>query len=248
MLNIIFALLGLLVGGIINILSDDLPARVRPRLPHCRQCDYRYGPAGWLAVGRRLQGRTCPVCGHMHRRRPLVVEVATLLIYAALPTLISPTTDLVIYSVFIAVLILIIVVDVEHRLVLHAVTFPTMIFATAASFLLSDSSPKLAVVGGIVGFVFFFLAYLIGQRLFGPGALGFGDVTLATTMGLMLGFHRIFFALILGILLAGLWSLLGLLSGRFSRRTYFAYGPFLAAAGIVTVIWGDRFYAWFTNT
>jgi leader peptidase (prepilin peptidase)/N-methyltransferase len=78
--------------------------------------------------------------------------------------------------------------------------------------------------------------------------LGFGDVTLATTMGLMLGFHRIFFALVLGILLAGLWSLVGLLTGRISRRSYFAYGPFLAVAGIVTIIWGDRLYAWVIGT
>lgn len=169
-------------------------------------------------------------------------------LFAALPSFISPALDLVIYSVFIAVLILIIVTDVEHRLVLHVVTFPSMAGALVASLVLTDSSPWLALAGGLVGFMFFYLAYLLGKRLFGPGALGFGDVTLATMMGLMLGFQRIFFALVLGILLAGLWSLLGLLSGRMSRKAYFAYGPFLALAGIVMIIWGDRFYAWFTNT
>jgi leader peptidase (prepilin peptidase)/N-methyltransferase len=177
-----------------------------------------------------------------------MVELGTLLIFAALPSLIWPALDLVVYSAFIAVLILIIVIDLEHRLVLHVVTFPSMAVALVLSFFLTDNGPLLALAGGLVGFVFFFLAYLLGQRLFGPGALGFGDVTLATMMGLMLGFRYVFFALVLGILLAGLWSLLGLLSGRMSRRAYFAYGPFLAAAGIVTIIWGDRFYAWFTNT
>ena len=34
--------------------------------------------------------------------------------------------------------------------------------------------------------------------MFGPGALGYGDVKLSLAMGAMLGFHRIFFALILG--------------------------------------------------
>lgn len=248
MLNVVFALIGLLVGGLINILADDLPARVRPRPPHCPRCHHRYRPAGWLAIGRRIQGANCPECGLAHRRRPLVVELSTLLVFAALPSLISPVLDLAIYSAFIAILILIIVIDAEHRLVLHVVTFPSMAAALVASFVLSDSGPWLALVGGLVGFVFFFLAYLLGQRLFGPGALGFGDVTLATMMGLMLGFQRIFFALVLGILLAGLWSLLGLLSGRMGRRAYFAYGPFLAIAGIATIIWGDRFYTWFTGT
>ena len=73
------------------------------------------------------------------------------------------------------------------------------------------------------------------------------DVTLSATLGFMLGFHRVFFALVLGILLAGLWSLVGLLSGRISRRTHFAYGPFLAVAGIVMIVWGDRIYDWVIN-
>jgi leader peptidase (prepilin peptidase)/N-methyltransferase len=248
MLNVVFALIGLLVGGVINVLADDLPARTRPQKPHCPHCGHRYGPSGWLAVSRRVLGRSCPECGQPHRRRPLIVEISTLLLFAALPSLIAPTVDLVIYTVYIAILLLIIVIDVEHRLILHVVTFPSMAFALIASFFLADSYPFLALAGGLVGFVIFLFVYWLGRRMFGPGALGFGDVTLATTMGLMLGFDRIFFALVLGILLAGLWSLIGLASGKMSRRAYFAYGPFLALAGIVTIIWGDRFYSWFTNT
>jgi prepilin signal peptidase PulO-like enzyme (type II secretory pathway) len=247
MLSILFAVLGLLVGGVINILADDLPARIRPRRPHCPQCGHVYGPAGWLAVGRKLRGGACPDCSFATRRRTLLVEIGTALLLATLPSLITPALDLIIYSVYIAILILIIVIDAEHRLVLHVVTFPTMAFALAASYPLDDMTVKLALVGGLVGFVLFFLVYLLGQRLFGVGALGFGDVTLATTLGFMLGFHRIFFALVLGILLAGLWSILGLLTGRIDRRSYFAYGPFLAVAGIVMIIWGDRIYAWLTN-
>jgi prepilin signal peptidase PulO-like enzyme (type II secretory pathway) len=248
MIFAVFALIGLMAGGVINVLADDLPARVRPQRPHCPQCGHVHGPAGWLAIGRKIQGGACPQCGLATRRRALLVEIGTAILFAALPALISPTLDLIIYSVYIAILILIIVVDAEHRLVLHVVTLPTMAFALVASYPLEDNTIRLALVGGAVGFVLFFLAYQLGQRLFGPGALGFGDVTLATTMGLMRGFHRIFFALVLGILLAGLWSLVGLLTGRISRRSYFAYGPFLAVAGIVTIIWGDRLYAWVIGT
>jgi len=247
MLNILFAFWGLLVGGLINVLADDLPARVRPRRPHCPRCDYVYGISAWLAIGRRIEGGTCPQCGLHARRRPLLVEIGTALLFAALPWLVTPAFDLIIYALYIAILILIIVIDIEHRLILHVVTLPSMLFALLASFLLSDNSPLLALAGGLVGFVLFYLAFLLGQRLFGPGALGFGDVTLATLMGLMLGFHRVFFALVLGILLAGLWSLVGLATRRMSRRAHFAYGPFLAIAGILMIIWGDQIYAWATG-
>jgi leader peptidase (prepilin peptidase)/N-methyltransferase len=248
MLNVLFAVIGFLTGGLINILADDLPARVRPRVPHCPRCGYVYGPGGWLAIERVIQGGTCPACDLPTRRRAISVEIGSLLLFATLPWLITPAVDLVIYSFYIAVLILVIVIDLEHRLILHVVTFPTTALALLASFLLTDNNIQLAIVGAVAGFIFFYLAYLLGRKLFGPGALGFGDVTLAMMMGAMLGFQRIFFALILGILLAGLFGLLALASRRASRRTYFPYGPFLAIGGITMIIWGDQIYHWVTGT
>lgn len=251
MLNAVFALIGLMVGGLINVLADDLPARVRPQLPHCPRCDYVYGPGGWLAIGRRLQGGACPQCELPARRRTIWIEIGTMLMFALLPWLIMPAVNLVIYSIYIAILILVIVIDLEHRLVLHVVTFPTTAFALVASLFLTNNpmlSFLLSLAGAVTGFIFFFLAYLLGKRLFGPGALGFGDVTLATMMGAMLGFHRIFFALIIGIFLAGAYGLLVLATRRASRRSYFAYGPFLAIGGIVVIIWGDQILSWVTRT
>jgi prepilin signal peptidase PulO-like enzyme (type II secretory pathway) len=248
MLNALFAIIGLSTGGVINLLADDLPARVRPRVPHCSRCSYVYGPGGWLALGRLILGGSCPQCGLPTRRRAISVEIGTVVLFATLPWLITPTVNLVIYSIYIAVLILVIVIDLEHRLILHVVTFPTTAFALIGSFLLTDNSLLLAIAGAVAGFIFFYLAYLLGRRLFGPGALGFGDVTLATMMGAMLGFQRIFFALILGILLAGIFGLIALASRRASRRTYFPYGPFLATGGITMIIWGDQIYHWVTGT
>lgn len=248
MLNVLFAIIGFLTGGLINILADDLPARVRPRVPHCPRCGYVYGPGGWLAIERVIQGGTCPACDLPTRRRAISVEIGSLLLFATLPWLITPAVDLVIYSFYIAVLILVIVIDLEHRLILHVVTFPTTALALLASFLLTDNNFLLSIVGAVAGFIFFYLAYLLGRRLFGPGALGFGDVTLSMMMGAMLGFQRIFFALILGILLAGIFGLLALVTRRASRRTYFPYGPFLAIGGITMIIWGDQIYHWVTGT
>jgi leader peptidase (prepilin peptidase) / N-methyltransferase len=244
-LNLVFALLGLLVGGLINVLADDLPARVRPRRPHCPDCDQAYNPSRWLALARLLQGGKCPACGRAERRRTVVVEVATALAFVTLPSLISPYVNLVVYSAYIAILILVIVIDLEHRLILHVVTLPTTALALLASLFVDDNSLLSAVIGAAAGFILFYLAYLLGQRLFGPGALGFGDVTLAMTMGAMLGFHRIIFALVLGVLLGGLWSVYAILTGRMNRQTYFAYGPFLALAGIAIIFWGNRLLAWY---
>jgi prepilin signal peptidase PulO-like enzyme (type II secretory pathway) len=247
-LNILFALIGLLVGGLLNVLADDLPARVRPKIPHCPRCDHTYGPSRWLAVARLMQGGKCPNCELPTRRRAVWLEIGTALIFAALPSLIEPGLDLVIYTVYTAVLLLIIVIDIEHRLILHVVTFPTTIFALIASFFLTDNNIIAALLGAVVGFIFFYLAYVLGRRLFGAGAFGFGDVTLAMTMGAMLGLHRVIFALVLGVLLGGLWGLFGMVTRRMTRFSYFAYGPFLAVGGLLMLVWGNAVLAWYIGS
>lgn len=239
--HLLFGLIGLVVGGILNVLADDLPARIRPKRPHCPNCDHPHAITRWLAIGRLLQGGKCPECGQPTRRRAILLEIGTAVLFAALPAFIAPGLDLIVYSAYTAVLLLIIVIDIEHRLILHVVTFPTTVFALLASYFLSDISVLASVLGAVISFLFFYLAYVLGRRFFGAGAFGFGDVTLAMTMGAMLGIQRVIFALVLGVLLGGLWSLIGLLSGRMSRHSYFAYGPFLAVGGLVMLFWGNAF-------
>jgi leader peptidase (prepilin peptidase)/N-methyltransferase len=242
LLSIIFLIIGILAGGVINVLADDLPARVNPRTPHCPRCGHVYEPSHWLALARRALGGECPDCGLPTRPRAILVELGTATLFAILPFFIEPVLDLTIYAIYVAVLVLVIVIDLEHRLILHVVTIPTTIFALLASLLLDDNNPLLAVAGAAAGFVFFLIVFFIGQRLFGAGALGFGDVTLAMTLGAMLGLQRIFFALMFGILLAGVWALIALAFGRLKLRGHFAYGPFLAVGGIVMIIWGNEIY------
>jgi leader peptidase (prepilin peptidase)/N-methyltransferase len=248
--TLLYAFIGLLVGGLLNVLADDLPRREGLRRPYCPQCGYRYGPVGWLAIGRLLSSRGgCPQCGLPFRRRPLLVEVATAAAFALLSLLFDNPFSLLLYSYHVAVLILVIVIDLEHRLILHVVTFPSTAVALIGSYFLDDGTNSLpsALLGMATGFVIFYSLYLLGRRLFGPGALGFGDVTLSMTLGAMLGLHRIIFALVFAILLGGAVSVLLIVSGRFGLRSRVAYGPFLALAGLAMIGWGMEVLAWYVR-
>jgi leader peptidase (prepilin peptidase)/N-methyltransferase len=250
MLNLLFALLGLITGSIINILADNLPEKMRLQRPYCLQCGQLRHGFSWLAVTRLARnGGRCPNCGVETPKRNLLVELTTTLLFALLPTLIPEPVNLIVNSFFIAVLILVIVIDLEHRLILNSVTFPVTLLALLASMIVSDDQNTLpsSLVGAATGFVLFFIAYQIGKLLFGPGALGYGDVKLAMAMGAMLGFHRIVFALMLAILLGGVVSILVLIiSRRVNMRTYLPYGQYLAIGGIVMLIWGVQVVEWYT--
>lgn len=249
MLIVIMGLVGLLAGGIINALADCLPEREPLARPRCSHCHTSYPLTGWLALSRSFlyQGK-CPACGQKEHWRGRVLEISTVGLFTILPLFITHPITLVVTAFYTAVLLLIIVIDLEHRLILHVVTFPVTLLALLLTFINPDNNLLLAVTGAAAGFISFFLLYQLGILLFGPGALGFGDVTLAMTMGAMLGLHRIIFALIIGIVLGGIISLFILLIRRSAARSYLPYGQYLATGGIVMLIWGNQILAWYIGS
>jgi leader peptidase (prepilin peptidase)/N-methyltransferase len=179
----------------------------------------------------------------------LAVEIGTTLFFALLPTLIPEPRNLIVNSFFIAVLILVIVIDLEHKLILNVVTFPVTAVALAASFVVTpdENNIKLAASGAVLGLIIGYIMYGFGQLAFGPGAFGYGDVKLAMAMGAMMGLHRIPFALIMGILLGGILSAVFLVTRLVNRGDALPYGQYLAIGGIIMLIWGVQIFNWYVN-
>ncbi len=238
---VFYTMFGLAVGGLINVLADVLPHRRRPRVPFCLHCDQTYPPAGWLAL---VRGR-CPACGERpHGWRPRLVELGTALMFAFLWWRFDGfSLSLLATSVYFAVFILIFVTDMEHRLILHAVTFPAILFALLASPL--TVTPISALLGAAVGFLFFWLIYLLGAWVFGAGAMGFGDVTLATLIGAAVGFPLVIAALLIGILAGGLVTIVLLITRVRRMRSKVPYGPFLLIGAAITLVWGSQIVEWY---
>jgi leader peptidase (prepilin peptidase)/N-methyltransferase len=74
-----------------------------------------------------------------------------------------------------------------------------------------------------------------------PGELGLGDVKLAASLGLLLGWigwGHVMLGAFAGFLLGGLFSLVLLATGRVTRRSHIPFGPFMLAGALVAVAWG----------
>ena len=151
--------------------------------------------------------------------------------------MVDDRTVFLLTGIYVLILVLIALIDLQQRRILNVVALPATILALGAGLIGGRESFLLALLGAFAGFLFFYLLYWLGKKLYGPGALGFGDVKLAMLLGAMLGLQYIWPALALGLLLAGFSSLLLYLSGRASLRTSVPYGLFLASAGIVVLVW-----------
>ena len=149
----------------------------------------------------------------------------------------GPVPVLLIKSLWVAVLVEVIFCDLEHRLILDRVMFPAMVVAIGLSFLTPNLGILESVLTGLGAGLLFLALALIGSYFFGADALGFGDVKLVAFIGLILGIHQtaIVTALFLGVLFAGLVSLVLVVARRLTMKSGIPYGPFLAAGALVVL-------------
>ena len=232
---LLYAVVGLLVGAVLNLLADVMPHKTRLRLPRCVHCDVPRQPTAWLTTtGYVLHRGRCPSCGASLQRRGVLTELATAIIFALIYDGYGPTGHMLLLSAYMAILVLVTVVDLEHRLVLNRVIGPAILLALVASPFTPDLTWQQALVGGLVGFSFFYVIAMIK-----PGAMGAGDVKLALFIGLFTGFPVVIVALLIALFAGGLISLFLVATRIRSMRDYIPYGPFLVIGGVYALFWGQ---------
>lgn len=148
----------------------------------------------------------------------------------------GPTPLLLLKSLWVAVLVYVIFFDLEHRLILDRVMYPSMAAAVVASILTPHPGWVNAIVTGVGAGAVFLLLALVGGVIFRAEVLGIGDVKLALFMGLILGFPWTLQALLLGILLAGVLSILLIAIRVKGLRDTIAYGPYLCAGTLIVLL------------
>jgi leader peptidase (prepilin peptidase)/N-methyltransferase len=232
---LLYAVLGFLVGGLLNLLADLMPSKRGLRAPHCTHCDAPRPPVAWLATLGYLLGRgRCTHCGEPLPRRNVVVELTTAVALGYLAYEYGLTGYTLLLSVYMAILILVTVIDLEHRLVLNRLILPAILLALIAGFFTPGLNWKQVLVGGLIGFGLFYIVAMIY-----PGGMGAGDVKLAAFIGLITGFPDIFVAIVVTIFAGGFVSLFLVLTRIRSRRDYIPYGPFLVIGGVFALLWGE---------
>jgi leader peptidase (prepilin peptidase)/N-methyltransferase len=255
-LIILFALLGLAIGSFLNVCIDRLPKNESIVLPpsHCEACQHKLAAKDNIPVFSylRLRGR-CRYCQASIPRRVFWVELATGLIFALLFWHYGLAGELGVMIFYACVFIITFVIDLEHGLILNKVVYPSMVVALLLSLLphswLSHTTwltlaiqPSIAsaALGGVAGFVIFLLIAIISR-----GGMGWGDVKLAALIGLATGFPLVFVAVIMGAILGGIVAVALVIARRRKRRESIPFGPFLALAAMVTLLWGSNILTWY---
>jgi leader peptidase (prepilin peptidase) / N-methyltransferase len=252
---------GACVGSFLNVCIHRMPADesvMRPAsyCPSCRtpiRWHDNVPVLSWLWLGAR-----CRACaGPIPPRYPLV-EAATG--GAAVLALVAfgPTPRAAVAFVFTAALLLVSVIDLDHRFIPDEVSLPGVLVGLGASWLTGRPTLLDAALGAAAGGAVLWAVAWSYERTTGIEGMGLGDVKLLAMIGAFLGWQAIPAVLIIASItgsVAGLAVMLGR-SGRArggrvvrrlgwravvpflrrgARRTEIPFGPFLALGAVLAL-------------
>jgi leader peptidase (prepilin peptidase)/N-methyltransferase len=232
------AAVGALIGSLLNVVIWRLPRKESLVTPgsHCPSCEHEIAPydnvpvVSWLV----LRGR-CRYCGARISPRYPLVELLTAVAFAAVVAVRGFDEGLVLELPFVACLIALAGIDLDHKLLPNRIVYPMAVFGLVATLLVDRDDLVENLVAGAGAFVFLLLAVLAYPR-----GMGMGDVKLGGAMGLYLGLSIVPALLI--AFLSGTLAGLAIIAreGAAARKKAVPFGVFLAFGGIAGVLAGPE--------
>jgi leader peptidase (prepilin peptidase)/N-methyltransferase len=258
MLLTVLGVLGLFGGWFVNQVIVRVPAeepvlRPGPRCPRCQ------APIAWrdnvpVLSWVLLKGR-CRACSEAIPAGYPLVELANAALWVLAGIRFGAGWELVPFAVLFSVLLALSVIDLELYILPNAITYPSALVSLlviAPLAVLATETPRNHIIGALIGGVAYAgglaVTLVLYELIVRREGMGMGDVKLAATLGLWLGYlHPI---LVLYALIAA--SVLGLVVGaaifmvRRESRPY-PFGPWLAIGAVVCILASDWILDTFVN-
>lgn len=270
----IISLFGLIIGSFLNVVvarlprmlhkawaeqcheyiqqkpTTELPKPYNLMLPrsHCPQCNHTISAIDNIPVLSflLLKGR----CRHCQARiswRYPIIEMITALLSLVVAYRFGFTWQTFTALILTWSLVVITLIDLQEQLIPDDITLPLLWFGLLLNTQSLFTSLQSAVIGAMVGYLFLWGVYWLFKLLTGKEGMGYGDFKLLAMLGAWLGWQAlpviILLSSIVGVIV-GL-TLIGL--KRLSREQPIPFGPYLAMAGWLSLMWGDKLTQLYLN-
>ncbi len=259
-------LLGLVVGSFLNVVVHRLPrimteawqrecadvngdASVQDETPRltlsspgsrCPHCGHAITPLENIPILSYLvlRGR-CSACGGRIGLRYPVTEAITALLSIAVVWRFGPGWEAAAALVLTWGLVALASIDLETQLLPDAITLPLLWLGLLLSLGGLFTDPQSAIVGAVAGYLSLWVVFHLFRLATGKEGMGYGDFKLLALFGAWLGWQYLPQIVLGSAVVGALVGLALIASGRQRRDIPIPFGPYLAAAGWIALMWGD---------
>jgi len=222
------------------VLTADGPFDLARPASRCPQCGHRIRPWENIPVVSYLllRGR-CSACQTPISWRYPAIELLTGALSAVVVWQlgVSATTALVLLATW--SLVAMSFIDIDHYLLPDSMTLPLLWLGLLANSFSLFVPLFDALWGAAVGYLCLWSVYWCFKLLTGKEGMGYGDFKLLAALGAWMGWQLLPLIILLSALSGiGIAVLQMLFAGR-TRDQHIPFGPYLAIAGWIALLWGD---------
>lgn len=260
---------GLLIGSFLNVVILRLPARLEHEwrcqcieLLAIESPDTKPSDPPLSIMLSRSQ---CPECGHLIRSYenvPLLsylflkgrcssckapisprypsIEATTAILFLAVAMHFGPNLQLLAALGLTAILITLTVIDFDHQLLPDDLTMILLWSGLFISLFFIFTDPVSAIIGAMAGYLSLWIVYQLFRLLTGKEGMGYGDFKLLAALGAWLGWQMLPLIILLSSLVGAVIGLIMIGLKRHKSSQPMPFGPFIALAGWIAMMWGDQ--------
>ena len=244
---------GLAVGSFLNVCIYRIPlpdvSIHSPRRSFCPECNKTIKAHDNIPIlSYLLLRRRCRQCKAKISVIYPLVELATGTLFLLIFYHFGLSLEFLLALVFIAVLLPISVIDAKHYIIPNVLIVTGLILGVvivcAIAYQRADVWYLLTrLIGAVAGWTTLWLIAVVGSAILRKKAMGGGDLKLMALNGLFLGaWPELVMVLAFSALSGAIVGSVLIVSGVKSRQSPIPYGPFLAGAAVLVLLWGDRLW------
>ncbi len=269
---VMVGILGLLIGSFLNVvivrlptmmhreerlfvlqateqaIPSDLQGRYTLYTPasHCPQC--KAAVQWWMNIPVlsyvMLKGR-CHGCQLPISWQYPVVEIASCLAAVVAAISFGVTGKACAIIVLLWVLITLTVIDLRTQLLPDILTLPLLWAGLLVNTQATIVPLTSAVLGTVVGYMSLWSIYQLFKLITGKEGMGYGDFKLLAALGAWLGVGMILPIVLFASLTGSVLGIAMILIKRLQPEIPIAFGPYLAAGGVLAVFYGEQLMTWY---
>jgi leader peptidase (prepilin peptidase)/N-methyltransferase len=195
-----------------------------------------------------LKGR-CASCGSKISPRYPIVEGFAAVLALATAYVFGPTWETVAALGFVWTLLALTLIDLDHKLLPDSLTLPLLWAGLLVNLTELFTPLSSSVIGAAAGYLALWSVYKLFKLVTGKEGMGYGDFKLLAAIGAWLGWQLLPVVILLSAVVGSVVGIALIVFGGRSSQTAIPFGPYLAAAGFIALLWGERlvqlYEAWF---
>jgi len=273
---IVMALLGLIVGSFLNVVIFRLPKMMEQDW-HEQCCDLLGIKDDHKKEQQQTNlifpSSSCPTCQHKITALENIPVISYLYLkgrcrsckakisaqYPIIEILTGLTTAYIawhfgfslqaLFTVLLTwALICLSVIDLEHSLLPDDITLPFMWLGLACNIFGIFTDIYSSLIGAMLGYGILWIIFMSFKAVTGKEGMGYGDFKLLALLGAWLGWQSLPLIILLSSITASVIGVVMIvLKGR-DKAAAFPFGPYLAIAGWITLVWGEELTGLYLNS